>query len=127
MQSEIGLTLADAKVDVQTVEILDCGENLRIGAGTGTKVNDAPGEIAAKLRGVGVITVEERDSVWGKRFNELKLCASDAGLAIGEVLNVRGADVGDDAPIGRGDSSERGNFAGVIHSHFDYGEFVLRH
>ena len=40
---------------------------------------------------------------------------------------MRGADVGDHAPIGRGDAGERGNFAGVIHAHFDDGEFMLGH
>ena len=63
MQSKVGLTLAGAKVDVQAVLILGAGEDLRIGAGSGAEVNDAAGKIAAKLRGVGVVAVEERDAV----------------------------------------------------------------
>src|ERR1700685_3922968 len=104
MQSEISLTLAGAKVDVKTFLIFGAGEDLGIGAGAGAEINDAAGKVAAKLCGVGVVAVEECDAVLGKRFNEFKLCASDAGLAGGEVINVRAADVGDHAPIGRGDS-----------------------
>ncbi len=46
---------------------------------------------------------------------------------VGKVFNVRGADVGDHAPVGRGDAGQRGNFAGVIHAHLDDRDFVLGH
>ena len=38
---------------------------------------------------------------------------------------MRGADVGDDAPVGAGDAGQGRDFAGVIHSHFDDSDFVL--
>ncbi len=40
---------------------------------------------------------------------------------------MRSADVGDDAPVGRGDARQRGDFAGVVHAHFDDRDFVLGH
>ncbi len=101
------------------------GDDLRIGAGALAKVDDAAGKIAAELRDVGVAAVEESDAVGGQRGDEFELGAGDAGLAFGEVFNVRGADVGDDAPVGRGDAGERGDFAAVVHAHFDDGDFVL--
>ena len=63
--------------------------------------------------------------VRGQRGNQFEFGARDAGLALGKVFDVRGADVGDDAPVGRGDAGERGDFAEVIHAHFDDGVFVL--
>ena len=36
-----------------------------------------------------------------------------------------GADVGDDAPVGRGDACEGGDFAGVVHAHLDDRNLVL--
>ena len=62
----------------------------------------------------------------GKRGDQFEFGAGDAGLALGKVLNVRRADVGDHAPVGRGDARQRGDFAGVVHAHFDDGELVLR-
>src|ERR1700689_3395422 len=110
MQGKIGLALAGANMEVQAGLIIGAGEDLRIGAGSGAEVNDATGKVAAKLRSIGVVAVEERDTILRKRFNQFKLCAGDAGLAVGKVLNVRGADVGDDAPVGCGDSRQCGNF-----------------
>ena len=39
---------------------------------------------------------------------------------------MRGADVGDDAPVGRGDAGQGGDLAGVVHAHLDDGDLVLR-
>ena len=112
---------------MQAVGVLDGRKNLRIGAGTAAEVDDAAGKIAAKLRSVGVVAVEEGDAVRGQRGDQLEFGASNARLALGKIFNVRGADVGDHAPVGRGDARQRGNLAGVIHAHLDHGEFVLRH
>ncbi len=38
---------------------------------------------------------------------------------------MRGADVGDHTPVGRGDAGECSDFAEVIHAHFNDGEFVF--
>ena len=38
---------------------------------------------------------------------------------------MRGADVGDDTPVGCGDACQRLDFASVVHAHFDHGDFVL--
>ena len=123
---KVAFALAGAKADVQAVEIFSRGENLRIGAWAGAEVNNAARKIAAKLRDIGIVAIEESDAVGGQRGHQLELGARDAGLALGKIFNVRGADVGDDAPVGRGDARQRGNFAGVVHAHFDHGEFVLR-
>ena len=61
----------------------------------------------------------------GQRGDQLVLGARDAGLTLGEVFDVRGADVGDDTPVGRGDAGECCDLAQVVHAHFDDGEFVL--
>ena len=125
VKREAAFALPGTVVDVQAVKIFRDGENLRIGAGAGAEVDDAAGKIAAKLRDVGIVAVEESDAVGGQRGDQLKLGAGDAGLAFSEVLNMRGADVGDDAPVGRGDAGKRGNFASVVHAHFDDGDFVF--
>src|ERR1700722_6561907 len=100
MQGKIGLALAGANMDVQSLLIFGADEDLRIGAWAGAKVYDTTGKVAAKLRGVGVIAIEERDAVLRKRFNEFKLCAGYAGPTVGEVFNVGGADVGVAPPGG---------------------------
>ena len=119
-------TLAGAVADVEAVEVLRCGENLWITAGAAAEIDDAAGKIAAELRGVGIVAVEEGDAIRGEGGDEFEFGARDAGVALLKVLNVRGTDVGDDAPIGRGDAGQRSDLAGVIHSHFDDGDFVLR-
>ena len=51
--------------------------------------------------------------------------AGNAGLAFDEVLNVRGADIGDDTPLRRGDAGKRGDFSEMVHAHFNHGDFVF--
>ena len=82
-------------------------------------------KIAAELRDVGIGAVEKRNAVGGQRGDQFIFRAGDAGLAFGEVLDVRGADVGHDAPVGRGDAREGSDLAEVVHAHFDDGVFVL--
>ena len=84
-----------------------------------------PLKVAAELRDVSIGAVEEGDAVGGQRGDQLIFGARDAGLALGKVFDVRGADVGDDAPVGRGDAGEGGDFAQVVHAHLDDGVFVL--
>ena len=98
---------------------------MRVGAGTDAEVDDLPVEVAAELRDIGVGAVEKGDAVRGQRCDQLKLGARDAGLTFGEVFDVRGADVGDDTPVGRGNAGEGGDFAQVVHAHLDDGVFVL--
>ena len=61
----------------------------------------------------------------GSAGDEFKLSACDAGLALSKVFNVRSAHVGYDAPVGYGDARERGDFAKVVHAHFDDGDLML--
>ena len=125
MQGEAAFAFAGAIVHVQAGEVFRRLDDLRIGAGAVAEVDDAAGKVAAELRDVGIGAIEEGDAGGGQCGDKLKLCARDAGLAFGEVFNVRGADVGDDAPVGRGDAGKRGDFAAVVHAHFNDGEFVL--
>ena len=127
MQREVAFALAGAEADVQSIEIFGDRKNLRIGAGAAAEIDHAAGKIAAKLRGISIVAVEEGDAVRGQRGHQFELGAGDAGLAVGEVFNVRRADVGDHAPVGRGDARQRGDFARVVHAHFDDGDLVLRH
>ncbi len=62
----------------------------------------------------------------GQRVHQLELGAGNAGLAVGKVLNVRRAHVGDHAPVGRGNQRQRGDLAGVVHAHLDHRDLVLR-
>ena len=126
MQGECVLVLAGADSDMQAGEVFGHRENLRVGAGAVAEVDDAAGEIAAELRDVGIAAVEESDAVGGQRGDQFELGACDAGLAFGEVFDVRGADVGDDAPVGRGDAGECGDFAEVVHAHFNDGDIRAR-
>ncbi len=127
MERKAPLRVAGAKSDVQAIGVFGAGENLRISTGTAAEVNDAAGKIAPKLRGVGIVAVQEHDPICWKRLDEFELCARNACLAVGKILNVRGADVGDDAPVGRGDARQCGNLARVVHAHLDHGDFMLRH
>ncbi len=97
---------------------------MRVSARAGAEVDDFAGEIASELADVGVVAVEEGDAGGRQGLDELIFCAGDASLSFGEVFDVSHADIGDDAPVGRGNAGKLGNFAGVIHAHFDDGEFV---
>ena len=112
---------------MEPVRVFGTGKNLRVSTRTAAKVDDAAGKIATKLRTISVVAVQEHDPVCGKRLDQLELGACNACLAIGKVLNVRGANIGDDAPVGHGDARQRGNLARVVHAHLDHGKFVLRH
>ena len=101
-------------------------EDLGIGARAGAEVNCASGKVAAELGHVGIVAVEEGDAGLRQRGYQFELGAGDAGLPVGKTLNMRGADVGDHAPIGRGNPGQRGDLARVIHAHLDHGVLVLR-
>ncbi len=66
------------------------------------------------------------DAIGRQRVHQLEFRAGDAGLAVGKVLNVRRAHVGDHAPVRRGYQRQGGDFAGVVHAHLDDRELVLR-
>ena len=82
-------------------------------------------EIAAELADILVIGVEERGAGGGEGLDQLVLCACDAGDGI-EVFEMHGSDVGDEALVGARDAGEGGNFASVVHPHFDDGKIVFR-
>ncbi len=110
-----------ARPAVSSVDV----ENLRIGTGADAEVDHAALEVAPELRHVRIVAVEKCNAVGGQRGNQFEFCARNTGLALGEVLDVRGANVGDDTPVGSGDAGERGDLAKVVHAHFDDGEFVF--
>ena len=126
VQREVALMLPRAIANVQAIEIFGDRENLRVGAWAAAEIHHAAVKIAAKLRGVGIVAIQEGDAVRGQRCNQFEFGAGNAGLALFEVLNVRRAHVGDHAPVGRGDARQGGDLAGVIHAHLDDGDFVLR-
>ena len=126
MEIEGPFVFARAKMHVQAGDIFRATSRIcGIGARTDAEVDDLPVEIAAELRDIRVGAVEERDAVGGQRGDQFEFGARDAGLALGEILDVRGADVGDDAPVGRGDAGEGCDFAQVVHAHLDDGILVL--
>ena len=61
----------------------------------------------------------------GRALDQLIFRARNAGHAIGKVLAVGAADVGDDSPIGTGNARERGDFAGMRHAHLDHRDLML--
>ena len=81
-------------------------------------------KIAAKLRDIRIVGVEKGMASGGQRFNQLILGARDAGLRA-EELQMRQADVGHHAFVGRGNARQRGDLARVRHAHLDHGDLVL--
>ncbi len=89
LKGEVAFATADAIADVQAVEIFGGREDLRVGAGTTAKVDDMAGKVAAKLRGVNVVAIEEGYAVGRERGDQLEFGAGNARLALGEELDVR--------------------------------------
>jgi len=122
----VRLAVAAAIPDLQAALVFTDDQDLWIGTGTGAKVDCLSRKITAELRHVGIVAIEECNAVGGQRSHQFKLRARNAGLAIGKILHVGRAYIGDDAPIGSGNSRQGGNLTGVVHAHFDYGELVFR-
>src|ERR1035441_6134531 len=116
VQGEAAFAVGGTVFHMQAGKVFKGGNNLRVGTGAFAEVDDAAIKIAAKLRDVRVATVEECNAVGGQRGHKLELGAGDSILAFSEVLNVRGADVGDDTPVGCGDACQRLDFASVVHA-----------
>ena len=81
--------------------------------------NDAVAEVGSHRADARVVGVEKGEAVCGERVDKFFLGAGDAFDAVGEELEVHGADVRDDSPSGLRDGAEGGDFAGVVHAHFD--------
>ena len=81
-------------------------------------------KIAAELRNIGIVGVEKRVASGGQRFDQLVLGARNAGLRA-EALQMRQADVGHHAIIGRGNPRQGGDLARVRHAHLDHRDLVL--
>ena len=75
----------------------------------------------------GLVTVEDADAVFRHAAEDLELGLQDA-LAGAQVLDVHGADVGDDGDIRPRDGGQVGHLAEVVHAHFEHGDLgVVRH
>ncbi len=83
-------------------------------------------KVAPELAHVGIVTIEDGDAGSGQALHQLIFGARNAGHAIGKILGVGTADVGDDPPIGVSDASQRSDFAGMRHPHLDHGNLMLR-
>ena len=119
-QLERAFSIPGAEADAEAILVFRNVQNLRIGARPGAEINRAAGKVAAKLSRIFIVAIEERDAGCRQRGDQLEFGAGDAGLAVRESLNVRGAHVGDHAPVGSGDPGQRGDFAGVVHAHLHH-------
>ena len=126
LKCQVTLATGTAITNLQAILVFGHDEDLRIGAGAGTEVDRLAREVAPELRDVEIVAIEESDAAARKRGNQFELGARDAALPVGKVLHVRRAHVGDHAPVGSGDARQGRDFAGMIHAHFDYREFVFR-
>jgi hypothetical protein len=69
-------------------------------------------KVPPELAHVGIVAIEECDPMSGQALHQLIFGARDARHAIGKILRVGAADVGDDTPIGVSDAGQRRDFAG---------------
>ena len=67
MEREGAFAFARAEANVKAAEVFGGGENLWIGAWAAAEVDDMAGEIAAELRCIGVVAVEESDTIFRQR------------------------------------------------------------
>ena len=118
--------LAGAEVHMQAETSSPRYHDLRVGAGAFAEVDGLAAEVAAELRDVRVDAVEKRNAVSRAARLKLKFGARNSCLALGKILNVRGADVGHNTPVGRGNAGQSSDLAQVIHAHFDNGILVFR-
>ena len=125
IEGQLALKLPGPKAHMQAGKVFGGVKKLRIGARACAEVDGAAGKVAAKLGDIWIVAVEKSDAGRRQRLNQLEFCAGNAGLAVGEVFDVRGANVGDHAPVGRGDASQGGDLAGVVHAHLDDRDLVL--
>ncbi len=83
-------------------------------------------KVAPELAHVGIVAIEDGDAGSGQALHQLIFGACNARHAIGKILSVGTADVGDDPPIGVSNASQGRDFAGVRHAHLDHGNLMLR-
>ena len=117
-EREFAIALPGAIFHMQTSQVFGRREKLRIGARTGAEVNGPAGKVAAKLRNIRIVAVEEGHAVGRQRGHQLELGARDAGLTLGKVLDVRRANIGHNAPIGRGNARQRRDLTRMVHADF---------
>ena len=86
---------------------------------------DLPVKVAAELGDVSIVGVEKCMAAGRQRFDQFVLGARDAGLRA-EALQMRHADVGHHAHVGRGNSRQGGDLARMIHAHLDHRKLMLR-
>jgi hypothetical protein len=83
-------------------------------------------KVAAELAYVGVVAIKDGNAGGRQALHQLILGASNPGDAIRKILRVGITDIGDDAPIGMSNASQRRDFADMRHPHFDHRNFMLR-
>ncbi len=97
---------------------------LGLGAGAASEIDSLAAEVATELADIRIVAVQKGDAIGGQRLDQFILGARNAADAVGKVLRMRVADIGDHAPVGRCDPGQRGNFAGVRHAHLNHGDIV---
>src|SRR5689334_19069984 len=92
-QRQFGRSDHSAGVNFKTrsawTQIFDC---LRrdVGCMRNAELNHFAAKIAAKLRDIRIVGIQECHSAWGKGCNELVFCASDARNTIRKKLKMNG-------------------------------------
>ena len=86
--------------------------------------NDLSVKVAAELRDILIVSVQDRDTARVQRLDELVLGARDRRDGF-KKLQVHRRDHGHDTAIRLRQPGERGDLAGMRHPHFEHCNFVL--
>ncbi len=131
--SPVGAGLSNGEADLDAVEaradhraLTGQGKALQagVGGGRGAEGDDVEAPLQGRLGQQfepRVVGVEHREAARLQPLEDLGLGPGDAHLAVGEVLDVDGADHGDHRHMG-GDLARQGpDLAGVVHADLEHG------
>src|SRR3954466_10139043 len=90
------------------------------------KLNHFAVKVPAKLRHVGIVGIQKRDSTGRERGDQLILRTGDSGDSFWKEFEMNWGDRSYHSPVWFGDFAQRCDFSSVRHSHFDHGNVVFR-